>query len=131
MRPVSKRTSEKQYIGSILVVADKKQSRWRRKGTRYDSLNDVVSHAVADNKAMPIDLRKMKSIPDEFAERLYGLSQSNFFKEKTKIIVRHQKVYEKLLKYNVPEDMIKYAPLANKEPERETGLEKGLLREGA
>ena len=103
----------------------------RKNNTRYDSLNDVVSQAVANDKTVPIDLRKMRNIPDKLVERLYGLSQSNFFREKTKIVVRHQKVYDKLQEYGIPEDMIIHAPLTNEEPEREQGLEPGLIPEGA
>ena len=56
---------------------------------------------------------------------IYGLSLSNFFREKTKIFVRHKDVYDKLLKYHVPKDMISYNPL-QKEAEKEKGLEEGL-----
>jgi len=121
-----KRTAKREYIGAILVAEKRKGWLQRSNRTQYDSLNQVVSEAVADDKNIPIDLRKAIDIPDEFVKRLYGLSLSGFFKKKTKIVVNNSKIYDKLVNYGVPKDMVVYAAIeeTKKNPEKsELGLE--------
>lgn len=120
-----KRTKEKEYIGSILVFSENKKAWWKKENKGYDSLNDVVSQALAYDKTMPIDLRKVRNLGNDDIDRLYGLSRSNFFKERIKIIVTNQTVYGKLKYGGVPEEMILYAP-SDKEKPNELGFEGGI-----
>jgi PAS domain-containing protein len=110
-----------QHIGSIAVVQPRP---WYQRKTKIEGAYTLAAPVIFDNGSeltrminatvaldyggMPIgmDLRATREISDEIARRIGGLAQSRYFKNKTKIVVGDEGVYSKLIRYNVPGELI-------------------------
>jgi PAS domain-containing protein len=110
-----------QHIGAFVVIGPKP---WYRRRTRMDGAYTLVASGVFDNGAeltkmvnaavaidygrTPIcmDLRATGEVSDEVARRIGGLTQSKYFRNRLKMVVGNRDVRDKLVKYDVPKEMM-------------------------
>jgi hypothetical protein len=110
-----------QHIGSYVVVEPKSWfDRSARKQEAYtlvvqgtfdngSELTKMVNAAVAldyRGKQIGMDLRAVTEISDNVARRIGGLAQSRYFRNKMKLVVTNLDVYAKLIRYDVPKELI-------------------------
>ena len=57
-------------------------------------------------KLIGIDLRATREISDDVARRLGGLAQSKYFRNRMKVVVTNASVYNQLMRYDVPKELI-------------------------
>jgi hypothetical protein len=110
-----------QHIGASVVVEPKS---WFRREARREGayllvadrffddggeLTKMVSAAVDINygrNPIGMDLRATREISDEVARRIGGLAQSKYFRNRMKMVVTNEKVYNHLRRFDVPEELI-------------------------
>jgi len=110
-----------QYIGAFVVVEPKP---WFQRSSRSDEIYTLVAPRVFDDGSeltnlvnaavapdygrnpIGMDLRATQEISDDVAKRIGGLAQSRYFRNKMKLVVKDSGVYSKLIRFDVPKELI-------------------------
>lgn len=109
------------HIGSFVIVEPVHFWEQRRKRTEaytlvapkvFDDgaeLTRMIGETIVPDygvRSIGIDLRATTEMSDEIARRIGGLTQSKYFRNRIKMVVSNSDVYNKLMRYDVPKELI-------------------------
>ncbi len=110
-----------QHIGAFVVVEPARFWQRAKAGAQaytlaapnvFDDgaeLTKMVNATIAidyNRKIISMDLRATREVSDDVARRIGGLAQSKYFRNRLKIVVSDGDVYDKLMRYDVPKELI-------------------------
>ena len=112
-----------EYIGGAVVTFEQKEG-WLGDllHRKRDEIREAVNKAVILNDVgMPfiINLTRLREVPKDTGRRLYGLSKSNYFRQRLTVRVGNAGVYTELEeRYGVPLEMMDYTGESKASTER-------------
>ena len=105
---IERSSKDNNYLCLFLVVEKRKKPHFWHRMSDQEKLEEVVSMCLVNGKERIMDLSKATEVSDEVAKRIYGLSLSKYFRDRVRIVVGNQEVFDKLAgDYKVPRNMIK------------------------